>query len=134
MASKTALPIARLRSLGCKVGTVIGHDVPSPVSGRSPGVRAVWKYSITLPEGIQVPLEASKFNGAARADVDQRDRSRIIVTGLDKEQPKWRDGVHNEHLRRDSLTAKVEREQVEGNVAALLSSIADALTKKTASR
>lgn len=123
MASKTALPIARLRALGCKVSTLLGHDVPSPLSGRSPGVRAIWKYGITLPAGLELPSDALLVNGRANAEV-ARD-GRIIVTGLDVKQPNYRDSAA--HLRRDSLSALSDRTLVESQVAALLSRIADTL-------
>lgn len=123
MTAKTALPIARLRSLGCKVSTIIGHDVPSPITGRSPRIRAVWKYGITLPNnlGRTWPLDASDVEATYRrasASWHQPTR-RIMVTGLSPAP------THDN----DEVTAKADRLSTEADVAGLLNRIADTISK-----
>lgn len=106
MASKTALPIARLRSLGCRVGTVIGHN---------PAI-SDFIYGVTLPKGIELPLATSKFRGSARADMARGSKSRIIVKACS-----YRMG--------EPLPGREVRERNEADVAGLLNAIADALSK-----
>jgi len=104
MASKTALPIARLRALGCRVGHVVGHD---PRIGD-------WKYGVTLPKGIELPLEVSKFNGTARADTIPGEKDRIVV------------GAYLYRVGKPA-PSRDRRAEAERDVAGLLSAIADVL-------
>lgn len=87
----------------------------------------MWRYGITLPESLASLVVVDRSNG--RASSRRARDGRIIVTGLDVEQPKWRDDADNNHLRRDSLTAKSDRELVESNVAGVLNAIANTLSK-----
>ena len=69
MASKTTLPIARLRALGCRIGTLPGHWPSAPKS-------ANWQYVITLPKGIEAPISASHgtLKGIASAHMTREAR------------------------------------------------------------
>jgi hypothetical protein len=112
MASKTALPIARLRSLGCKVSTIVGHD---------PAI-ADWQYRVTLPEELRDYLPG--------------DEVRTLAVGWARAQSAHRGTIHvwaclyrtgeteDERERRQRQTPEAEI-----NVAGLLNSIADALSK-----
>lgn len=112
MASKTSLPIARLRALGCSIGTIPGHW-PLALNGPS------WQYAITLPKGIAAPVSPTHntLNGVASASL-ARD-GRIIVRA-------FRGG--------DTATriTKAQREAIEADVAGLLSKLADILNGRGA--
>lgn len=118
MTSKTALPIARLRSLGCKVSTLIGHDVPSPITGRYPGISAVWKYGVTLPPHVPHPPQSDTQQGRATAYWHQP-TGRIIVQGVSPRPP----------ADKDRATVKADRLKTEADVAGLLNALADRLSK-----
>lgn len=67
----TSASIALLRSIGCKVSTISGHN---PL-GRG---HAEWNYSVTLPES---------FSRAARTTIIERarlERTRLDRPGLDR--------------------------------------------------
>lgn len=107
MASKTTLPIARLRALGCRIGTLPGHWPTAPKG-------ANWQYVITLPKGIEAPVGAKhgSLKGVASAHV-VRD-GRILVQA-------FRGGDTAVRI------TKAEREAIEADVAGLLSQLADIL-------
>lgn len=105
MASKTALPIARLRALGCKVGTVFYDHEPH---------LGLWHYSITLPKGVGSGIaEGMSTHGSATLRKAPADDRLILQGGT-----------------RGSLTPLHEAET---DVAYLLSALADILTGRTLS-
>ena len=107
MASKTALPIARLRALGCRVSTIIGHY---PTAKIAPS----WQYGIVLPDGIELPIDldlAVRRFTRASAHVDRSGR-RILIRAF---------------APGDGKIEKAQREAIEGQVAGLLNKIADRL-------
>lgn len=108
MASKVALPIARLRALGVKVGTVCYDHEPR---------RGQWHYGITLPASTDVALTAAISADAVsqlgRADIRKAPADdRLIVKATSELQ-----SVHS-------------REAAERDVAALLSALADVLNER----
>ena len=58
MTRPTTLPIARLRDLGCRVHTLIGHD---PKHG-------IWRYGVVLPEPVG-PTEFTDITQDAQAGI-----------------------------------------------------------------
>lgn len=122
MTNPTALPIARLRALGCKVSTVLGHDVPSPLSGRLPHVRAAWRYSITLPVGIGHDAfdGLGTWHGLARASWHAGQQAIIVEAYQSAPAPEYSPTA----FKRRSLQGRISTAQ---DVAGLLSSLADVL-------
>jgi len=111
MASKTALPIARLRALGCRVHTVIGHD---PRIGE-------WIYGVRLPDSVDLPTVTTaeglqSTHGVATVKVSHVDNDKRLIVEA--------------HLyrARKPLASKLQRDEAERDIAALLSRLADVLT------
>lgn len=100
MASKTSLPIARLRSLGCRVATGHYHNP----------VEADVHYVVTLPKGVDVRAGESR-NGRAKAS--GRADGKVSITAL--------------HPGVDHSLAALRAN--EAQVAGLLNRIADVLSK-----
>lgn len=115
MASKTALPIARLRALGCRVSTVIGHD---PRIGD-------WIYSVRVPDSVGDLREMPEVRQDAAATA--RSAQGMAMVKL----PRHSDGHHlivNTALYRVGVTTDRQLvQQAERDVAALLSALADVL-------
>lgn len=111
MASKTSLPIARLRSLGCRVSTLLGHWPTAPVSPE-------FRYSVTLPAGLDLAEGVETRDGYAKAYVFHD--GRIIVEAFVNVE-------RNVNLSGKAI--KSDRIAAEAQVAGLLNAIADALSK-----
>lgn len=112
MTSKTALPIARLRSLRCKVSTVVGHWPEARV-------KPIWHYSITLPEGVNPPFGAVTTTGVASARVNRHTGAVILYAEARQVDPDA-----------SPAEARAARDEAVEDVAGLLNSIADTLSKR----
>lgn len=116
MARKTALPIARLRDLGCKVSTLLGHWPDAPKSPE-------WRYAVTLPTGHNVPPTGEiARHGLAYASRSSYDDRRMIVEAY----------VNLERADRPRTEIAAEAREAEADVAHLLDTIANRLQGGTA--
>lgn len=114
---KTSLPIARLRALGCKVSTVIGH---------SPEI-SDHIYSVTLPTDVATRFDGTLANVNGRvvmsnygvATLRLAQDGRLIVSACS-----YRSG-------RPTPGPDVRRRN-ESDAAGMLTRIGDALTKRSA--
>lgn len=106
----TTLPIARLRAVGCKVSTIIGH---SPEIGD-------FKYSIRVPDFLGLDLRDEPYPGIdfghASIRVPRRSDGKHIVV----QACAYRIGL---------VTPKDVAEQYRRDVAEALSAVAEAMEK-----
>ena len=124
MPSPIALPIARLRAMGATVHTILGHD---PITtGSHPSATSRWQYGINLPDGHRAKSDgiedtlwsynhdwSSTFGDAVAYDF--RD-GRIMVTAFARPDAK----------AKRPAQVRASRQQIEREVATLLTRIADA--------
>lgn len=88
-ARPTSLPIAVLRSQGCRVHHVIGHWPTAPVSPN-------WHYGVVLPtreaRRVVEALRGVDLHPSIRVSVDRYDPSRVLVFAKrdsSKPVPEW---------------------------------------------
>lgn len=125
MPSPIALPIARLRSIGCTVHTILGHD---PITtGAHPSATSRWEYGIDLPadhraksNDIEDTLWSYNHDWSATfgeaVAYDFRD-GRIMVKAYARPDPR----------ATKPAQVRASRREVEREVSVLLTRIADAV-------
>jgi hypothetical protein len=78
MAAPASFPLARLRSLGCRVGTTVSHNGHDWTPARERrGVKHYWEYVVTLPEDaswnlrrlVRKPVGKATIRGAVTPGV-----------------------------------------------------------------
>jgi hypothetical protein len=80
MTSPTALPIARLRALGCKVKTTISHNGHDWTPAREKrGISHFWEYVVTLPAGVRLPADAPERSVLGKATLRKSVQSNAVV-------------------------------------------------------